>query len=576
MILLVKTKIQATLNSNRKIDVNIDPMPKCKQKVIFKPYCQTQQFLLPKNIDDFICPGHIARLISRIIDQMDIQFILNTYKGGGTSAFNPRMMLKTWILAFVNRIYSCRLVAKNLRENLAFIWISGNQTPDFHTLNDFRLRLKEDIKKIFKQIILYALEQGIINAKDVFIDHTKNEANANKHKIVWSKQVENQSKKIDEELDKLFKYIDEINDRENMSFGGKDIPEQERNGFDNEKVKQIIEKINNNVKGGRTTKEEGKEQRKNVRRAKELIERKKVYKQKKKILAGRNSYSRTDHDAVGMMMKDKVTIRPGYNEGIAVENGFVLNYVISDNCADNISFVPLMDGVIENLGKAPENANADGAYGTEENHLYLEEKGTNNYLKYNTYHKEKSQKWKDKKIRFKDFIFDEKNNEFTCPNNNTLKFSGDKEEKTKTGYKRKISMYQCEEGACKYCRLKKKCLSTKNKTNTRTLQFSWLAERLKEQARENLNSDKEKELRKRRANEVESVFGDEKLNKLKRRYHLRGIEKVELEAGLYYASHNIRRIHKLNQKNKFKDNKKGDSNIFDASYSKSRLYCLAF
>jgi len=571
-----KTGLQATLNSDKKIKVEEFFPSNPKPKVVFKPYSQTQEFLLPKNIDDFIGPGHIARLISQIIDEMDIQFIFDTYKGGGTSSYDPRMMLKSWILAFINRVYSCRLVSKNLRENLAFIWISGNQTPDFHTLNDFRLRLKDDIKKIFKQIVVYALEQGIIKAKDVFIDHTKNEANANKHKIVWRKQVERQSKKIDDELDELFKFIDAVNEKENGSFGSKDLPEQERNGFDDGKVKQIIDKINNNVKDGSTNREDAKEQRKKVRRTKQLLERKKAYKQKKHILNGRNSYSRTDHDAVGMMMKDKLTIRPGYNEGIAVENGLVLNYIISDNCSDGVSFIPLMDGVIDNIGKLPENANADGAYGNEENQNYLEENGTNNYLKFNTYHKEKSQKWRDKKIRFDNFIYDEKRNEFTCPNNNQLSFIRDKEEITKTGYKRKISMYQCEKGLCKYCRLKKKCLSSKNKTSTRTLQFSWLAERLKDQARQNLDSDKGKELRKRRANEVESVFGDEKLNKLKRRYHLRGIKKVRLEAGLYYVSHNIRRIHKLNQKNKLNNKKNASSQSLNKIYSKSSLPHLAF
>ena len=72
--------------------------------------------------------------------------------------------------------------------------------------------------------------------------------------------------------------------------------------------------------------------------------------------------------------------------------------------------------------------------------------------------------------------------------------------------------------------------------------MSWKGELLKQQARENLNSDKGKELRKRRGNEIESVFGDGKLNKNKDRYLLRGLSKVNIEAGLYYISHNLRKI----------------------------------
>lgn len=538
-----KKSFQTMLNSKEKLKVDgFSSFP--KPRVVFKQYSQNQQFLLPKNINDFIGQGHIARLVSTIIDKMDMQFVVDTYKGGGTSSYNPRMMLKSWILAFINRSYSCRLLAKNLRENLSFIWISGNQTPDFHTLNNFRLRLKDEIKKIFKQIVLYGIETGIIEGKDVFVDHTKVEANANKHKMVWRKQVEKQSDKIDAELDELFKFIDKINEEEDKIFGTKDLPEQERSSFNKEKIKGIIDQINKNVKKGNVDMEEGREQRKKVRRTKQLLERKDDYARKKEILNCRNSFSKTDPDAVAMMMKDKVTIRPGYNEGIAVENGFVLNYVVSDNCGDSVSFVPLMDGVIDNIEKNPESVNTDGAYGNEENHIYLEDKKIGNFLKFNQYHKEKSKAWRDKKIRLADFTYDEEKDQFTCPNNEVFSLLEEQERITKTGYKQKFRIYRPPERVCKKCPFKEKCTTAKE---TRTLQVSWNAERLKNIARENLNSEKGKELRKRRGNEVESVFGDQKLNKLKRRYHLRGLPKVKLEAGLYYASHNIRRMHKIKQ-----------------------------
>jgi len=242
-----------------------------------------------------------------------------------------------------------------------------------------------------------------------------------------------------------------------------------------------------------------------------------------------------------MMMKDKLTIRPAYNEGICVENGFFLNYVISDSAADNISFIPLMEGVIDNLNKIPDNANADSAYGNEENHGYLEEKGIGNFLKYNTYHKEKSKSWREKKIKFEDFTYDENKDAFNCKNGVKLLLNRLQEDVTKTGYTRKIKIYTPPKGSCKGCPFRARC----TKSRERLLQVSWNAERLKQQAKENLDSGKGLELRKRRGNEVESVFGDEKLNKKKHRYHLRGSTKVNFEAGLYYISHNVRKIHKV-------------------------------
>ena len=505
------------------------------KKIRFKSYCQNQQFLLPKDTNDFISSGHIARLISKIGDMMNIDHIISTYKGGGTSSYNPRMLLKVWILGFVNRIYSCRLLAKALRENLAFIWLSGNQQPDFRTLNNFRLRLKDEIKKIFKEIVIFGVQNKIIEGKDIFIDHTKNEANSNKHKIVWKKQVNNQLEKIEGELDELFKYIDDINENEERIFGGKDLPEQEREGFDKEKIQNIIDKINKRIKEDKLHREKCREMKGKVKRLGGLLERKEAYLEKRKILGNRNSYSRTDTDAVAMLMKDKSTISPAYNEGIAVEKGFILDYVISDSCGDSVSFIPLMEGVVNNLGKAPENAHADGAYGNEETMSYLGEKGIGNYLKYNSWYKEKSRKWQD---RLEGLNYDKEKDEFTCPGGIKIKFEKEREEVLSTGYRRTSKMYRSEEGSCTQCPF--------HLSKAKTLTVSWKYERLRNQAKSNLNSEKGMELRKRRGNEVESVFGDEKLNKLKRRYHLRGLKKVNIEAGLFYMAHNIRKMHRNN------------------------------
>ena len=192
-----------------------------------------------------------------------------------------------------------------------------------------------------------------------------------------------------------------------------------------------------------------------------------------------------------------------------------------------------MEGVIENLGKAPENVNSDGAYGNEETMSYLEKKGINNFLKYNAYYKEKSKKWKEKN-RLEGLAYDEEKDEFTCPSGIKLKFEKDYEEITKTGYKRKVKVYKTEEGHCDKCPF--------HRSKNKTLSLSWESERLKKQAKTNLDSAKGIEMRKRRGNEVESVFGDDKLNRNKRRYNLRGTKKVNIEAGLYYIAHNMRKM----------------------------------
>ena len=67
------------------------------------------------------------------IDQLNIEPLLKKYKGGGTSSYHPQMMLKVMVYAYTQRIYTSRRIAKALRENIQFMWISGS---DFISVSD--------------------------------------------------------------------------------------------------------------------------------------------------------------------------------------------------------------------------------------------------------------------------------------------------------------------------------------------------------------------------------------------------------------------------------------------------------
>jgi len=64
----------------------------------------------------------------------------------------------------------------------------------------------------------------------------------------------------------------------------------------------------------------------------------------------------------------------------------------------------------------------------------------------------------------------------------------------------------------------------------------------RKQARENLTSELGKELRAKRSVEVETVFGHIKHNMSFRRFHLRGLKKVNMEWGLVSIAHNMRKL----------------------------------
>ena len=239
------------------------------------------------------------------------------------------------------------------------------------------------------------------------------------------------------------------------------------------------------------------------------------------------------------MQKDKVSIKPSYNEGIAVCGGFVLNYELSQISSDHSNFIDLIEGVEENTGDLPEVIHSDGAYDNEENMSYLEEAGIGNYLKFHSFGGEQSKKWHQAKVRKEDFLYEKEFDRYRCPHGAFLPFVEEREKTLKSGYVKTVRLYQADKEDCGQCPFKDACTSAES----RGIEVSEKYEKLKDNARGNLFSEYGKDLRSRRGFEVETVFGDKKQNNRYRRFMLREMSKVEIEVGLYYTSHNLRKLY---------------------------------
>src|SRR3974377_1085337 len=103
-------------------------------KPTFKPYTMAQPSLIPPSWDELIPAEHVVRVVNRAIEQIYLEPLLRKYKGGGTSSYHPQMMLKVLVYAYTEKIYSSRRIAKALRENVNFIWLSGGNRPGFRAL----------------------------------------------------------------------------------------------------------------------------------------------------------------------------------------------------------------------------------------------------------------------------------------------------------------------------------------------------------------------------------------------------------------------------------------------------------
>jgi transposase len=104
----------------------------------------------------------------KLIEKINIKPLLRQYKGGGSSSYNPRMLLKVLVYSYLKNIYSSRRIEEMTKENIHMMWISGMNKPDHNTINRFRSeRLKKVLEEIFGQIVLLLVEAGELSIQEI-------------------------------------------------------------------------------------------------------------------------------------------------------------------------------------------------------------------------------------------------------------------------------------------------------------------------------------------------------------------------------------------------------------------------
>jgi hypothetical protein len=160
------------------------------------------------------------------------------------------MLLKVLIYAYTQRTFSSRQIAKALRENINYLWLSGMNQPDHRTINRFREEImKLVVEDVFYGVIEHLLDRGYIDLEKYFVDGPKIEANVNKYSFVWRKSTEKNKGKLQEKVRTLLKEIDEIEAADEKRYGEKDLEEMgEGKGIDSEELKKAAHRINEKLK----------------------------------------------------------------------------------------------------------------------------------------------------------------------------------------------------------------------------------------------------------------------------------------------------------------------------------------
>jgi transposase len=503
-------------------------------KPVFKQYSPTQAFLIPPSFDELIDAHHPVRIVNDVVEKIDLKLLEQQYKGGGSSSYHPKMMLKIMVYSYLRNIYSSRKMEAAIRENIHFMWLSGMQTPDHNTINSFRgHRLKDTLKDIFTQIVQLLAAEGLVSLKEVYVDGTKIESVANRYTFVWGNSIKTSKEKIKKQIDELWQYAQKV--------AAEELDEPEPPVFDKidaQKVEAVVEKIETALKDKQVSKQV--KQKLNYAK-KNWPANLRKYEAQEQIMGERNSYSKTDHDATFMRMKEdhmlNGQLKPAYNVQVSSSDQYIVDYSIHQTTTDTTTMVSHLDQHKEQYDQVPDAVTADAGYGSEQNLQYLEDNGIEGYVKYSLFDKEQSDLYNSKHpFAPSKLHYNKEKDCYYCPMGQPMQNIGTYTKVTTVGFEQHLTKYRAAN--CEHCPLNGVCHKSKG---NRVIEINFNLNRLKTIAYQNLTSEKGIEHRKKRPWDVESVFGNIKSNHGFRRFLLKGKKKVAIEIGLLAIAQNLRK-----------------------------------
>ncbi|GLU57474.1 transposase [Dyadobacter frigoris] len=311
-----------------------------------------QTTFMPYDLEEWLPQDHLARFTVEIVDKLDFTRIYAQYRGTGTAAYDPKLLLALIFYGYSTGIFSSRKIESATYDSVAFRFIAGNQHPDHDTIAGFRKRFLGEIKGWFKEILLIGKELGLVKLGNVYLDGTKIQANASKHRAMSYEYMKRLEERLESEISKLLAIAsstDETEKPEKM-----DVPAELKRREDRlEKIKQAKAAVE--ARASERYKQEKEEYDKKIK-ARSEKEEKTGKKPKGKVpKEPENKPNQTDQynftDPESRIMKTHSGFNQCYNAQAAVnEDMIIVGAYSNEHGNDRSEFLPGLASVPTELG----------------------------------------------------------------------------------------------------------------------------------------------------------------------------------------------------------------------------------
>lgn len=328
-----------------------------------------QRQLLPYDLEDWLPENHLARFIVEIVSKLNFKHIYQGYKGVGSTPYDPKLLLGLLFYGYATGVFSSRKIEQATYDSVAFRYISGNHHPDHDTIANFRKSYLAEIRNWFKEILLIGKELGLLRIGNIYIDGTKIQANASRHKAMSYDYMQRLEKQLETEIEKLLERADRQDEKEkDLDLDlPKEIERREQRLAKIQEAKKVVEKrVQERYLKAKQEYDEKMKCRRDKQDQSGRKPRGKVPAPPSAKPNASDQYNFTDPQS--RIMKTSHGFDQCYNSQAVVNDDMIIVGAYSNAHAnDKQEFLPCIESVPQELSDQIETAVADTGYFSEEN-----------------------------------------------------------------------------------------------------------------------------------------------------------------------------------------------------------------
>lgn len=193
------------------------PTPEPSRRLKIEPIDRRQLQWRTIDVEHLVSDDDAVRAIWDVSGRLDLQqfyaVVVSEQGQAGREAIDPRLLICLWVYAYSQGISSAREIARLCDYHPGFQWLTGVRPINHHTLSDFRADHGSALDELFTQMLALLTSEGLLSLERVMQDGTKIKANAGSDSFRREDRLKEHLRLAREQVDHLKNQTEEVTPR---------------------------------------------------------------------------------------------------------------------------------------------------------------------------------------------------------------------------------------------------------------------------------------------------------------------------------------------------------------------------